>query len=169
MKRTGVLLINLGTPDSPKNPDVRKYLTQFLNDPRVIDISPLGRFLLVNGIIIPFRTSNSARLYKHIWTSEGSPLLVNSNKMKIALQKELGNDFVVELGMRYQRPDLESALDNLRKAQVSEIILLPLYPQYASSSTGSSIEEAMRILRKWEVVPSVNLISKFYDHPGFID
>lgn len=169
MKRTGVLLINLGTPDSPKNPDVRKYLTQFLNDPRVIDISPLGRFLLVNGIIVPFRTSNSARLYKHIWTSEGSPLLVNSNKMKIALQKELGNDFVVELGMRYQRPDLESALDNLRKAQVSEIILLPLYPQYASSSTGSSIEEAMRILRKWEVVPSVKLISKFYDHPGFID
>jgi ferrochelatase len=169
MKKTGVLLINLGTPDSPKNADVRKYLTQFLNDPRVIDISALGRFLLVNGIIVPFRTSNSARLYKHIWTSEGSPLLVNSHKMKTALQKELGSEFVVELGMRYQRPDLESALDNLRKAQVSQILILPLYPQYASSSTGSSIEEAMNVLKKWEVVPAVKIISKFYDHPGFID
>lgn len=169
MKKTGVLLINLGTPDSPKNSDVRKYLTQFLNDPRVIDISALGRFLLVNGIIVPFRTSNSARLYKHIWTSDGSPLLVNSHKMKTALQKELGHEFVVELGMRYQRPDLESALNNLRKAQVSQILILPLYPQYASSSTGSSIEEAMNVLSKWEVVPDVKIISKFYDHPGFIN
>ncbi len=167
--RTGVLLINLGTPDSPKNSDVRKYLTQFLNDPRVIDISPLGRFILVNGIIIPFRTSNSAKLYKHVWTEEGSPLLINSNKMKSELQKELGNNFIVELGMRYQNPSLENALDKLRRAQVSSIIILPLYPQYASSSTGSSIEEAMEILKRWEVTPSVKIISKFYDHPRFID
>ena len=167
--KTGILLINLGTPDSPKAADVRKYLTQFLNDPRVIDINPLGRFFLVNGIIIPFRTSNSAKLYKHIWTEEGSPLLINSMKMKSALQKELGADYVVELGMRYQSPSLETALDNLRKAQVAEILILPLYPQYASSSTGSSIEDAMRILKSWEVTPSVKIISKFYDHPGFID
>lgn len=169
MKRTGVLLINLGTPDSPNKPDVKKYLKQFLMDRRVIDISAFGRFMLVNTFIIPRRLSNSTRLYKHIWTSEGSPLLVNSNKMKVALQKELGPDFVVELGMRYQRPDLETALDNLRKAQVSSIILLPLYPQYASSSTGSSVEEAMRILKAWEVTPSIKIISKFYDHPGYID
>src|SRR3989344_5878396 len=109
--KTGVLLINLGTPDSPKTSDVRKYLTQFLNDPRVIDISPVGRLILVNGIIVPFRASKSAKLYEKIWTEEGSPLLVNSNKMKEALQKELGNDFVVELGMRYQNPSLESALE----------------------------------------------------------
>lgn len=167
--KTGVLLINLGTPDSPSKADVKKYLTQFLNDRRVIDINPIGRFFLVNGIIVPFRTSNSARLYSHIWTAEGSPLLVNSIKMKEALQKQLGNDYVVELGMRYQKPSLETALNNLRKAQVSSIIVLPLYPQYASSSTGSSVEEAMRLLKEWEVTPSIKIISKFYDHPGFID
>lgn len=167
--RTGVLLINLGTPDSPAKADVKKYLTQFLNDRRVIDINPVGRFILVNGIIVPFRTSNSARLYKHIWTAEGSPLLINSIKTKQALQKQLGDEYVVELGMRYQKPSIETALDNLRRAQVESIIILPLYPQYASSSTGSSIEEAMRLLKEWEVTPSVKIISKFYDHPGFID
>lgn len=167
--KTGVLLINLGTPDSPKTSDVRKYLTQFLNDPRVIDISPVGRFILVNGIIVPFRASKSAKLYEKIWTKEGSPLLVNSNKMKDALQKELGSDFVVELGMRYQSPSLGSALQKLRKAQVKKIIMIPLYPQYASSSTGSSVEEAIRLIRKWEVTPSVEVVSKFYDDPNFIE
>ncbi len=167
--KTGVLLINLGTPDSPKTADVRKYLTQFLNDPRVIDISALGRFILVNGIIVPFRSSKSAKLYEKIWTKEGSPLLIYSKKVKIDLQKALGTDFVVALGMRYQSPSIESALEELRKERVENIIILPLYPQYASSSTGSSVEEAMRILKSWEVTPSIKIISKFYDHPGFID
>ncbi len=167
--KTGVLLINLGTPDSPKTSDVRKYLTQFLNDPRVIDINPVGRFLLVNGIIVPFRSSKSAKLYKHIWTAEGSPLLTNSIKVKTLLQKELGDSFVVELGMRYQSPSIESALNTLCAAQVKKIIMIPLYPQYASSSTGSSVEEALRILGKWEVTPSIEIISKFYDNPDFID
>lgn len=167
--KTGILLINLGTPDSPKTSDVRKYLTQFLNDPRVIDINPVGRFVLVNGIIVPFRSSKSAKLYRQIWTKEGSPLLTNSNKMKILLQKELGDKFVVELGMRYQSPSLGSALDKLRAARVNKIIMIPLYPQYASSSTGSSVEEAIRLIQKWEVTPSLEIISKFYDNPDFID
>lgn len=167
--KTGVLLINLGTPDSPKTSDVRKYLSQFLNDPRVIDINPLGRFLLVNGIIVPFRSPKSAKLYKHIWTKVGSPLLMYGNKVKALLQKELGDAFVVELGMRYQSPDMESALSNLREARVEKIIMIPLYPQYASSSTGSSVAEALRIISKWEVTPSFEVISKFYDNPDFID
>jgi len=167
--KTGVLLINLGTPDSPKTSDVRKYLSQFLNDPRVIDINPVGRFLLVNGIIVPFRSPKSAKLYQHIWTKEGSPLLINSIKAKTLLQAALGDSFVVELGMRYQSPDMESALNKLREAQVKKIIMIPMYPQYASSSTGSSIEEAIRIIAKWEVTPSVEVISKFYDNPDFID
>jgi len=167
--KTGVLLINLGTPDSPKTSDVRKYLTQFLNDSRVIDINPVARFLLVNGIIIPFRSSKSAKLYQHIWTKDGSPLLTNSIKMKNLLQQQLGENYVVELGMRYQSPSLESALDRLRKAQVEKIIMIPLYPQYASSSTGSSVAEAIRLMQKWEVTPSVEVISKFYDNPDFID
>lgn len=167
--KTGVLLINLGTPDSPKVSDVRKYLSEFLNDPRVIDINPIGRFLLVNGIIVPFRASKSAKLYQHIWTKEGSPLLTNSIKVKNLLQQSLGDDFVVELGMRYQSPAMETALNNLREAQVKKIIMIPLYPQYASSSTGSSVEEALRIIGKWEVTPSIEIISKFYDNPDFID
>ena len=166
--KTGVLLINLGTPDSPKTSDVRKYLSEFLNDPRVIDINPFGRFVLVNGIIVPFRSSRSAKLYQHIWTAEGSPLLTNSIKMKVLLQKELGDKYVVELGMRYQSPSLESALDKLRLAQVDNIIMIPLYPQYASSSTGSSVAEAIRLIQNWEVTPSLKIISKFYDNPDFI-
>ncbi len=167
--KTGVLLINLGTPDSPSVKDVRKYLTQFLNDPRVIDIHPVGRFLLVNGIIVPFRSSKSAKLYQQIWTKEGSPLLTNSVKVKVALQETLDKNFIVELGMRYQNPSIESALNKLREQQVEQIIIIPLYPQYASSSTGSSVEEAMRIIKKWEVTPTVKIISKFYDDSGFID
>ncbi|HEY0030675.1 MAG TPA: ferrochelatase [Bacteroidia bacterium] len=167
--KTGVLLINLGTPDSPKTSDVRTYLTQFLNDPRVIDINPVGRFLLVNGIIVPFRSPKSAKLYQQIWTKEGSPLLTNSIKMKMLLQEQLGNNYVVELGMRYQNPSLESALNKLKAAQVDKIIMIPLYPQYASSSTGSSVEEAIRLIQKWEVTPSLEIISKFYDNPDFID
>ena len=167
--KTGILLINLGTPDSPKTSDVRKYLTQFLNDPRVIDINPIGRFILVNGIIVPFRSSKSAKLYEQIWTKEGSPLLVNSIKQKELLQKELGNDFVVELGMRYQSPSLSSAIDRFKKADVNQIIAIPLYPQYATSSTTSSIEETNRILKKWKDHPPVKFIENFFDDSGFID
>lgn len=167
--KTGVLLIQLGTPDSPSTADVRTYLTEFLNDPRVIDIHPVSRWLLVNLIIIPFRAPKSAALYKGIWTNEGSPLLINSEKQKALLQKELGESYVVELGMRYRKPSLQIALDNLRKAKVERIIAIPLYPQYASSSTGSSVEYMMKVLEKWEVTPSVNIVTKFYDDKGYID
>ncbi|HEY6160266.1 MAG TPA: ferrochelatase [Bacteroidia bacterium] len=167
--KTGVLLVNLGTPSSPSTGDVRKYLTQFLNDPRVIDISPIGRFFLVNFIIVPFRASKSAKLYQQVWTKEGSPLLIHGNKVKEKLRDRLDSDFEVELGMRYQDPSIESALEKLRKQRVEKIIIIPLYPQYASSSTGSSVEKAMDILRKWEVTPTVKIINKFYDRPAFIN
>ena len=167
--KTGVLLINLGTPDSPNTSDVRKYLTQFLNDPRVIDINPIGRFILVNGIIVPFRSSKSAKLYQKIWTKEGSPLLVNSIKQKELLQKQLGENFVVELGMRYQSPSLESAINKLKAANVAEIIAIPLYPQYATSSTTSSIEETNRVLKKWKNHPPVKFIENFFNDEGFIN
>ena len=167
--KTGVLLINLGTPDSPSAKDVRKYLTQFLNDPLVIDINPIVRFLLVNLIIVPFRTPKSAKLYKLIWTKEGSPLLVHGNKVKKMLQQEMGEKYLIELGMRYQNPSIESALESLRKQQTQKIIVIPLYPQYASSSTGSTTEEVMRVIKKWEVIPEVKFIDKFYDRSDFID
>lgn len=168
MKKTGVLLINLGTPDNPSTGAVRKYLTQFLNDPRVIDINPIGRFFLVNFIIVPFRSSRSAKLYKSIWTDKGSPLLIHGNNLKHKLQEKLGSNFIIELGMRYQKPSIGNALRELLKHQPDEIIVIPLYPQYATSSTASSIDELNRELKNQKVAIPVKVIKKFFDEPGFI-
>lgn len=168
-KKTGVLLINLGTPDSPSVGDVRKYLRQFLNDPRVIDISAVGRFFLVNFIIVPFRAPKSAKIYKQLWTPEGSPLLIYGEKVKAALQKQLPNEFEVELAMRYQNPSLKSVLDRMQKKNYSQIIIIPLFPQYASSSTGSAIEETMRILKKWWVIPELKIVNQFFNNEKFIE
>jgi protoporphyrin/coproporphyrin ferrochelatase len=166
--KEAVLLINLGTPDSPSPSHVRKYLTQFLNDRRVIDIHPVARFFLVNFIIVPFRSFRSAKLYGQIWTGKGSPLLIHGEALKEKLKLHLGGDFVVELGMRYQKPSIRSAVEKLMKFSPEKIHVLPLYPQYASSSTGSSVEETFSILKTLEVTPSVNVISAFYRHPAFI-
>ncbi len=167
--KIGVLLINLGTPDSPSVKDVRRYLRQFLNDPRVIDINPVGRFFLVNGIIVPFRAPKSAKIYKQLWTPEGSPLLIYGNKVKAKLQKALPQNYTVELAMRYQNPSLKSVLDKMQQQNYSNIILLPMFPQYASSSTGSAIEEAMRIINKWWVIPHIEIVNQFCDNDQFID
>lgn len=167
--RTAVLLINLGTPDNPTTPAVRKYLTEFLNDRRVIDISAIGRFLLVNGIIVPFRSSRSAKLYKHIWSEKGSPLLYHTVEVKKKLQARLGDDFIVEMAMRYQRPSIKSALENLRKQKPARIIVIPLYPQYASSSTGSTLEKVFSEIRSWEVIPEMHYFSNFHDNEEVIN
>lgn len=167
--KKAILLINLGTPDSPSTGNVRKYLTQFLNDKRVIDISAIGRFLLVNLIIVPFRSSKSAKLYQHIWTDKGSPLLLHSIDLQKKLQASLGNNYIVDLAMRYRKPSIAEALERLREQRPESITILPLYPQYASSSTGSTIEEVFRLIKSWEVIPNLNLISKFYDHPAFLN
>jgi ferrochelatase len=167
--KEAVLLINLGTPDDPSPSKVGKYLTQFLNDKRVIDISAAGRFALVNLLIVPKRKHASSKLYEKIWTKEGSPLLLNGIELKNKVQKELGDNYIVELAMRYQSPSIPSVLNKLREQRPSKIHILPLYPQYASSSTGSTIEEVMDELKNWEVIPSLNFVSKFYDHPKYIE
>lgn len=169
-KRIGVLLVNLGTPDSPSVSNVRKYLFQFLNDPRVIDLPWLGRFLLVNFIIVPFRAFGSSKIYKQLWTDKGSPLLLHGLELKDALQKELDNNhFEVFLAMRYQKPSMEKVLEEMRLKNFDQIIVLPLYPHYASSTTGSTHERAMKIMKKWYVIPEVNFISQYYEEPGYID
>ncbi len=165
----GVLLINVGTPDSPAVGDVRKYLSQFLNDPRVIDIPWIARKLLVNAIIVPFRAPKSAKLYKQMWTADGSPLLTHSRNFGNKLQEALGNDYMVEIAMRYQSPSIESALEKLRKANLKKIIVLPMYPHYASSSTGTCIERVMEITSKWWVIPEMVFVNQFYDMPGYVD
>lgn len=167
--KTGVLLINLGTPDSPSTHNVRSYLTQFLNDPRVIDIPWLARTLLVNAIIVPFRAPKSAKIYQELWTPDGSPLLLHSQAVQKKLQAELGDDFVVELAMRYKNPSLDEVTDRMRKAGYKKIIILPLFPHYASSSTGSALERALQLISKWWVIPELAVISQYFDHEGFIN
>ncbi len=169
MSKQAILLVNVGTPDSPSPGKVGKYLTQFLNDKRVIDIPAILRFILVNLIIVPFRSFKSAKLYSHIWTKEGSPLLLHSNDFKTKLQKELGDQFLVEIAMRYQSPSIKSALEKIRQQRPEKIHIVPMYPQYASSSTGTTIEEIFDQIKRWEIIPSINVVSKFYDHPKFIE
>lgn len=166
---TAVVLINLGTPDSPNTSDVRRYLSQFLNDPRVIDIPWLARKILVNGIIVPFRAPKSAKIYKELWTKEGSPLLFHSRNVQEKLQRTLGDGFHVELAMRYQNPGLPEVLERVRKMNFKKIILVPMFPQYASSSTGSALEEAMRIISSWWVIPEIATVSQYFDHPKYLD
>jgi len=167
--KTGVLLINLGTPDSPAVGDVRSYLSQFLNDPRVIDIPWLTRKILVNLIIVPFRAPKSAKVYKKLWTDKGSPLLYYSERAKELLQASLGNDHDVYLAMRYKNPSIPDVLETMRKKKYEKIVVLPMFPQYASASTGSALDEVMRVMRGWWVVPEVKFISQYYDHPQFIE
>src|ERR1035437_1181108 len=140
----GVLLIQLGTPDSPSLSDVRNYLSEFLNDPRVIDIPYLLRKILVNIIIVPFRAPKSAKLYEKLWTDKGSPLLFYSESLKEKVQAELGSNFEVELAMRYQSPSMEAVLDKMKVKGYERLIIFPLFPQYASASTGSAIEKVLR-------------------------
>jgi ferrochelatase len=167
--KIGVLLVNLGTPDSPSRGDVYKYLKEFLLDKRVIDIPWLPRNLLVRGIIAPFRSGSSAKLYQMLWTENGSPLKYYGEKLADGVQKLLGDDFVVRLAMRYQSPSIPNMIDELIAHDVKEIIVLPLFPHYASASTGSVHEEVMRVISsKLNTVP-LKIIGSFYDYEPMID
>lgn len=168
-KKIGVCLINLGTPDSPSVSDVRKYLFQFLNDPRVIDIPAVLRAILVNLIIVPFRAPKSAKIYKELWTENGSPLLYYGNIVKDKLQEELIGTADIHLAMRYGNPSLNKVLEEMRMQNYDKIILLPLFPQYASSSTGSALEKAMHIISKWYVIPEISVISQYYSDEDYIN
>jgi protoporphyrin/coproporphyrin ferrochelatase len=166
--RTGVLLVNLGTPASPRTADVRRYLRQFLSDPRVIDIPPALRFALLHFVILPFRPRRSAAQYATIWQEGGSPLLIHGRALSEEVAKRLGPRFHVELGMRYGEPSLPDALARLRTAEVDRIVVFPLFPQYASSSTGSALEVVYREAAAQWNVPSLRVLEPFYADPGFI-
>lgn len=166
---TGVLLLNLGTPDAPTTPAVRRYLREFLMDPRVLDIAPVARWLLVNLVIAPFRSPKSAAAYQSVWTERGSPLLVASQDLVAGVQERLGPSFRVALGMRYQNPSIAAALAELRRAPLDRLVVVPLFPQYSSAANGSAIERVFDELRASWNVPSVRVLADFYAHPGFID
>lgn len=161
--------MNLGTPDSPSVRDVRRYLDEFLMDERVIDISKLGRTLLVKGIIVPFRGPKSAATYQKVWTENGSPLMYYSQRVKEKLQRRLGGDYYVELGMRYQNPSIESALTALKKASVKSIKVIPLFPQYASATTGSVHQKVMELVSKWQSIPDISFVNSYYDLDAMLD
>ena len=164
-------MIQLGTPDSPKTSDVRRYLSEFLNDPRVIDLPYLARKLLVNGIIVPFRAPKSAKIYQELWEMSGgvSPLITHTENVTQLLQEKMDEQFTVEFAMRYQNPSMDMVLEKIRKVNYDKIIIIPLFPQYASASSGSAIEKAMNIIRKWWVIPEIKIVSQFWDSEGYIN
>ncbi|MFT4779677.1 MAG: ferrochelatase [Flavobacteriales bacterium] len=167
--KTGILIINLGTPDAPTPRSVGRYLREFLGDERVIDIPWLGRKILVNGIIAPTRKYKSAREYKKVWTDNGSPLLLHAVALKEKLQERFkGEDTTVEMAMRYQSPSMKSVLDKMNKDNYDRILVLPLYPHYASASTGSTIQKAMELISKWYVIPEIQIISQFWEDEGYL-
>lgn len=165
--KTGVLVVNLGTPDAPESAPVRRYLAEFLADPRVLDINPVGRWALLNLIILPTRPKQSAEAYAKVWGPDGSPLLVFGHALVDGLADALP-DCEVVLAMRYGSPSIEAGLDALREKGCDRIIIFPLYPQYAASSTGSTLEEVYRIAGSRWNTPSLAVVPPYYDDDGFI-
>jgi len=168
MKKKGVLLVNLGTPDSTKTGDVRKYLREFLMDGRVVDIPSFPRWLLVNGIIAPFRAPKSAAEYRKLFDDRGSPLKYYTEDITGLLQQKLGDTYHVKYAMRYQGPSLKSVLEEF-KEEVASIHVIPLFPQYASATTGSVIDRVMELTKNWQVIPEIKFTSQFLEEELFID
>ena len=164
----GVLVVQLGTPDSTRVGDVRRYLREFLSDPRVIDIPAPLRALLLNAVILPFRPRRSAEQYEKIWTDEGSPLLLNTELLARRLQSRLGDAYVVEVGMRYQSPSIASALQRLADSGCERIVIAPMFPQYSSAAYGSAVARTLELVAAEWNVPATSTIPPFYDDPGFV-
>jgi len=169
MKKRALLLVNVGTPDNADKKAVRRFLRAFLNDPRVIDIPWLLRKMLVNLIIIPFRVHKSTRLYQRLWTVNGSPLLYYMNGLMKKLQSEMPPGLVVYGAMRYGNPSLVGALQQIKNEGIQEVTVLPLFPQYASSTTGTVVAKIFKEIAKWQAIPAIRIVNQFYNHPAFIN
>lgn len=171
--RTGILLANLGTPDQPTPAALRRYLRQFLGDPRVVEAPRWLWWLVLNLVVLPFRPRRSAALYRSIWTREGSPLLVTTLRQADGLRRRLddlaGPGTTVEVGMRYGRPSIGEALRRLGAAGCSRILVLPLYPQYSGSTTGSTFDAVAEELSRWRTVPELRMVRSYPTDPGYLD
>ncbi|HYW03499.1 MAG TPA: ferrochelatase [Gammaproteobacteria bacterium] len=171
--RTGVLLTNLGTPDAPTPPALRRYLGEFLADPRVVEMPRWIWLPILHGIILRTRPTRSARAYRRIWDDDGSPLLSISRRQRAGLAERLGGDSpaapLVELGMRYGRPAIADALRRLREGGVRRLLVFPLYPQYSASTVGSTFDAVTAELRTWRWVPELRMITHYHDHPAYIE
>lgn len=164
-----LLLLNLGTPTAPTTNKVADYLKEFLLDPRVIDINPLLRQLLVRFLIVPKRAKISAAAYQKIWERGGSPLLVHSQAIQSALQLQMGNTWQVKLAMRYQFPSLKETLDEIQQTPIKNLVVFPLFPHYASATVGSLFEFILKEISRWQTIPNLRLISDYSDNPHYID
>ena len=166
---SGILLTNLGTPDSPTTAAVRRYLAEFLSDPRVVEAPRAFWLPVLYGLILLTRPRRSAHAYEKIWTEEGSPLLVNSLKQLHAIRESLdGCNVQIELAMRYGTPSIKRGLDKLRKANVKRILVLPLYPQYSGSTTGSTFDAVSKVLKTWRWIPELRMVNHYHDDSGYI-
>ncbi len=170
--KVGILLANLGTPDAPTAAALRPYLRQFLSDTRVVEIPRAIWWFILNCIILVIRPKKSAEKYAQVWTKEGSPLLVHAQKQAILLRGFLGqkikSPFAVELGMSYGNPSMQSAINKLKAQHCDRILVFPLYPQYAASSTASAMDAVFRVLLKTRNQPAIRSIRNYNDHPAYI-
>lgn len=170
---TAILIVNLGTPDAPDRKSVRRYLKQFLSDPRVVEFPRPLWWLILNGVILNIRPSRSARAYQKVWTGDGSPLMDISVRqvdgIRSRLREQFGDRVRVELGMRYGSPSIADALARLSASIPHNLIVLPLYPQYSATTVGSVFDEVADCLKKWRWVPNIDFINSYHDHVGYID
>ncbi|MDP3818176.1 MAG: ferrochelatase [Methylotenera sp.] len=170
--KVGILLANLGTPDAPTASALRPYLRQFLSDTRVVEIPRTIWWFILNCIILVVRPKKSAEKYAQVWLKEGSPLLVHAKKQTLLLRGFLGqkikSPFAVELGMSYGNPSMQSAIDKLRAQHCDRILVFPLYPQYAASSSASALDSVWRVLLKTRNMPAIRTIRHYHDHPAYI-
>lgn len=167
-KKFGILLANLGTPDAPTTAAVRRYLAEFLSDPRVIDVPRLIWKPILHGAILPYRSSKVAKLYQSIWQEEGSPLLVYSLRQKEKLS-ELFPDIPIEIGMSYGSPSVKSAIDSLHSQNVTDLVVLPLYPQYSCTTTAAVYDAMTRAFKSMRTIPSVQFVRSYATHPAYIN
>lgn len=169
MRKKVILLVNTGTPDKPEVKQVRRFLSEFLNDSRIIDLPWVLRKILVNLVIIPFRVRRSARLYRKLWTPNGAPLLLNMENLILKLRIRIGENHTIYGAMRYGNPSLKEVLQKIKNISADEIIIIPLFPQYASSTTGSVNSLILKQISKWNIIPAITFTGQFYSHPAFLN
>lgn len=169
----GILISNLGTPDEPTTAALRRYLAEFLWDRRIVDVPRIPWWFILNGFILPRRPQKSARLYQKIWTEEGSPLAAITNRQVSLIHKELtcliGPSFEIAIGMRYGKPSIRSALEELHRKGCHKVLIFPLYPQYSSATTASTFDAVGAAFEKMCHVPEIRVIGAYYDERGYID
>lgn len=168
--KTGVLLVNLGTPQAPTASALRVYLREFLSDPRVVEVPRLIWFFILNLFILTFRPRRSAEAYASIWQDQGSPLLINSTKIRDKIRASLDSEeYVVELGMRYGQPSVASTIASMEQQGMNKLLVLPLYPQYSATTTASTFDAVATALMKKRKLPEMRFINQYCDNPTYIE